>query len=174
MDATTDMTAGEEADNREEFLSAMSNVANSVTVVTTDGPGGIHGATVSSFCSVSADPPTLLVCLNQLGSTAEAVLKNKVFCVNVLPEESSELAVIFAGHTSLKELDRFSHPDWHKDGVTPPFLRNVTAFQCEVTETVNATSHFVIIGRVTDITDGNHPPLIYLNRQYCRTTKLAE
>lgn len=174
MDLMTKEYTSEEAAKREEFLAAMSHVANSVTVVTTDGPGGIHGATVSSFCSVSADPPTLLVCLNEMGRTAEAVIKNKVFCVNVLPEESSKLAVVFAGHTGLKELDRFSDPAWHKDGVTPPILKNVTAFQCEVTETVKATSHYVFIGKVTSISNGEHPPLIYLNRKFCRTVQLED
>ena len=48
---------------REEFIEALRGVASSVSVVTTDGAAGRHGATVSAFCSVSADPPTLLVCL---------------------------------------------------------------------------------------------------------------
>ena len=48
---------------RDNFLQAMRRVASSVTVVTTDGPHGRHGATVSAFCSVSADPPSVLICL---------------------------------------------------------------------------------------------------------------
>ena len=41
----------------------MRQVAATVTVVTTDGPAGQAGATVSAFSSLSADPPSVLVCL---------------------------------------------------------------------------------------------------------------
>ena len=50
---------------RNEFISCMRNLVSSVTVVTTDGKTGRHGATVSSFASVTADPPILSICLNQ-------------------------------------------------------------------------------------------------------------
>lgn len=157
---------------RDDFLSAMSNVANSVTVVTTDGSGGRFGATVSSFCSVSADPPQVLVCLNHSGQTANAVVENGVFCVNVLPESGSELAMIFAGQTTTDELEKFSDPKWKKEQFTSPLLEDVTAFQCTVKETVSSTSHFIIIGEVVKVVEGNAPPLIYLNRKFVKTTKI--
>ena len=52
---------------RSAFVDAMSRVASTVHIVTTDGPGGRVGATVSAMTSVSADTPmpTLLVCLNR-------------------------------------------------------------------------------------------------------------
>ena len=59
--------------SRERFVGAMREVAASVTVVTTDGPCGRHGATVSAFSSVSADPPTVLVCLHADSRIAKAV-----------------------------------------------------------------------------------------------------
>lgn len=157
---------------REEFLSAMSNVANSVTVVTTDGPGGRHGATVSSFCSVSADPPQVLVCLNHSGNTANAVVQNGVFCVNVLPETGKDLATLFAGQTGEQDIDKFSDDTWGKFDTAPPRLEGVTAFQCRVRETVNASSHYVIIGEVLEIAQGDTAPLIYLNRRFCKTVAL--
>lgn len=162
-----------EQDTREAFLSAMSNVANSVTVVTTDGPGGRHGATVSSFCSVSADPPQVLVCLNHSGNTANAVVENGVFCVNVLPETGKELAILFAGQTQEQDIDRFADDTWGKSDTAPPRLQGVTAFQCRVLETLNAASHFVIIGEVTEIAEGETAPLIYLNRTFCKTAPLG-
>lgn len=56
---------------RDDFIAAMRQIASTVAVVTTAGPGGKHGATVSSFCSVSADPPTMLVCLHGASRIAE-------------------------------------------------------------------------------------------------------
>ena len=64
---------------REDFLRAMRCVASSVTVVTTDGPGGRHGATVSAFCSLSADPPSALVCLKAESRIARLVAAQPAF-----------------------------------------------------------------------------------------------
>ncbi len=168
-----DLTNNQDA-HRSDFLSAMSNVANSVTVVTTDGEAGMFGATVSSFCSVSADPPTVLVCLNKDGNTSSAVGQNGVFCVNVLPESASELAMIFARHLDADQIDKFADPEWDKASGVPPFLKNVTAFQCEVIESVSASSHFIYIGRVISMEHGSRPPLIYLNRKFLGTSTLPE
>ena len=158
--------------DRDLFLAAMSRIANSVTVVTTDGPSGRHGATVSSFCSVSADPPQLLVCLNHSGKTAAAVLENKRFCVNVLPETAQQLAILFAGQTSEKHIDRFSDETWGSANGHLPVLEGATAFECDVIETVKSTSHYVFIGEVTAASEGDKPPLIYLNRRFCKTTQI--
>ena len=146
----------------------MRNVANSVTVVTTDGPAGRHGATVSSFCSVSADPPTLLVCLNREGRTCSAALENQRFCVNVLAETDAAKARLFAGLGVSEDVDPFKEVDWsnHKTGL--PVLEGTTAFSCRLTQTVLATSHQVLIGDVEAIAPGNNRPLIYMNRQFSR------
>ncbi len=122
----------DELNLREEFVGAMRNVANSVTVVTTNGHAGRFGATVSSFCSVSADPPTVLVCLNIEGQTAHAVAENGTFCVNVLPETEAETAKLFAGLRGGLEEDRFDEKDWANTIGEAPSLDGVTAFSCDV------------------------------------------
>ena len=154
---------------REDFVTAMRNVANSVTVVTTDGRAGRFGATVSSFCSVSADPPTVLVCLNLDGQTAHAVRENKSFCVNVLPEGQAETAMLFAGLKGNADDDRFIDNNWTQAIGTSPCLNGVTAFSCSVVETVKATSHLIFIGTVNAVQQGAKEPLIYLNGQFCKT-----
>ena len=58
---STQSKTPEASELRDDFLNGMRYVANSVTVVTTDGKAGISGATVSAFSSVSADPPMVLV-----------------------------------------------------------------------------------------------------------------
>ena len=69
---------------RNAFIHAMRGVAASVMVVTTNGKAGRRGATVSAFCSVSADPQTILVCLNKSSEIADAVAENSLFNVNIL------------------------------------------------------------------------------------------
>src|SRR5690349_11081057 len=69
---------------REQFIAAMSLATTPVTVVATDGPAGRVGQTVSAMCSVSADPPTLLVCVHRRSPLWEAIEANGCFSVNLL------------------------------------------------------------------------------------------
>ena len=50
---------------REVFVNAMSAAVTGVNLITTDGRAGRFGVTVSAMCSVSADPPILLACVNR-------------------------------------------------------------------------------------------------------------
>ena len=93
------------------FIEAMRHVAQSVTVVTTQGEDGPTGATVSAFSSLSADPPSVLVCLRSDSRIGLAVGRNQVFCVNVLPEGASALAGHFAGRFDAEEPNRFGAID---------------------------------------------------------------
>jgi hypothetical protein len=76
---------------RDRFLDAMSRVAATVNVVTTDGPGGRAGVTVSAMTPVSADgaAPTLLICLHEDSRTTPAIAANRCFCINVLREDQA-------------------------------------------------------------------------------------
>jgi Flavin reductase like domain len=58
------------------FRSAMRGAASGVTVVATDGPGGRFGQTVSAMCSVSADPPLVLICLHGRSPANDAIAAN--------------------------------------------------------------------------------------------------
>src|SRR3982074_2355730 len=69
---------------REQFLAAMGLATSAVSVVTTDGAAGGYGQTVSAMCSVSAAPPTLLVCVNRGSPLAAAIAVNECFAVNLL------------------------------------------------------------------------------------------
>jgi len=63
---------------RDLFIEGMSHAASTVNIVTTDGPAGRAGVTVSAMCSVTADAPTLLVCVHQKSAACEAILANGV------------------------------------------------------------------------------------------------
>lgn len=158
--------------HRQEFLAAMANVANSVTIVTTVQNEHQFGATVSSFCSVSADPPAVLVCLNHSGVTAKAVAESKLFCVNVLPEGASELANKFALISAEEKTIEFERSHWTASSNGCPMLSGVTAFDCKVTEAIKSSSHMIFIGEVVAMQQGAKPPLIYLNRQYRQLKEL--
>lgn len=153
---------------RQSFIRAMRNVASSVTVVTTNGPAGQHGATVSAFSSVSADPPTTLVCLRSQSRIARAVTQNGVFCVNVLPQSAQKIAERFAGRDDAQFSNRFDGVDCHGAAGQPPILKDATAFTCKVEQVVTSGSHQIFIGHVIDLHEGEAAPLTYVSGAYHR------
>lgn len=154
--------------SRERFVEAMRHVASSVTVVTTDGSAGRYGATVSAFSSVSADPPTVLVCLHAESRIARHVTTNGTFYVNVLPEDCGALADRFAGRHDRWIEDRFSGVDCHGAVGTAPRIDGATGFHCVVENAVASGSHLIVIGHVSDVLCGGSKPLTYRDGCYHR------
>jgi flavin reductase len=155
------------------FIEAMRGVAASVTVVTTDGLAGRHGATVSAFSSVSADPPTVLVCLHADSRIARAVTTNGRFCVNVLPETSAEIADRFAGRHDAWIRDRFSGIECHGKPGTAPLIDGATGFSCTVQQSVLSGTHLIVIGQVGDVIEGGAKPLAWREGSYHRVVPQA-
>ena len=157
-----------DAVDRGDFLTAMRAVANSVTVVTTNGKAGRHGGTVSAFCSVSADPPTVLVCLHGESRIAETVSENGSFCVNVLPTSNEHASNRFAGRHDDEVTDRFEGIELAEatDETMNPILSGSTAFNCEIKDTVKSGTHRIFIGRVMSVKAGKPDPLLYFDGSY--------
>lgn len=113
------------------FRSAMSQLGAPV-VVTTDGPEGRHGLTVSAVYSVSDTPPTLLVCLNRSNRSYAAFAGNRVLCFNILGEGDQALAAAFAS-SRLQPEERVSHGTWHQAITGTPLLdRAVVSLHCTI------------------------------------------
>ena len=157
-------------DLRARFLAGMSHAAATVNVVTTDGPGGRAGVTVSAMSSVSADTarPTLLICVHHKASAAAALLENGVFCVNVLRDDQSWISDTFAGRFRDQIADKFDCADW--TSMSTGALRVVdplVAFDCRVAAEHRVGTHHVFFGEVEDIfVAGRGSPLIYARRAY--------
>ena len=152
--------------DRNAFVMAMRCVANSVVVVTTDGTAGRHGATVSAFSSVSADPPMVLVCLRSGSRIAEAVAANGALCVNVLPQDRPDLANRFAGQDDHQIADRFQCVEVMGARGAAPEINGATAFVGVVDQAVAAGSHCIFICRVQSVRQGMAAPLAYLDGAY--------
>jgi flavin reductase len=152
---------------RESFIEAMRQVASTVTVVTTDGPAGQAGATVSAFTSLSADPPSVLVCLKADSRIAQAVKDNGVFCVNILPEDAVDVARAFAGAFDDKLSSRFDGLDVAATEFGP-ILPRATAFTCSLNHRHVHGSHAICIGDVTGISNAGERPLTYMSGAFHR------
>jgi flavin reductase (DIM6/NTAB) family NADH-FMN oxidoreductase RutF len=152
---------------REEFIAAMSNAATGVTVVTTDGPGGRFAQTVSAMCSVSADPPSLLVCVNQRSPLVSAARRNGHFAVNVLGAAHAHVSDTFAGRPSDGQPYDFGCARWGRLESEAPVLDGAAAaFDCRLTEVSAVGTHLVLIGTVLASRYSGAPPLVYHARAY--------
>lgn len=170
------MNGGSENRLRERFISGMSYVANTVNIITTDGPAGRGGVTVSAMTSVSADAPrpTLLVCIHQLSRAGQMILGNGVFAVNILKDDQQNIADIFAGRQGQTAKQELVGPDWTT--MQSGSLRAVNAlvgFDCTVTSSNLVGTHYVFFGEVDDVhLSESGSPLIYANRGYGGTRSL--
>lgn len=101
-------------DGRAAFIEAMSRAAAGVTVVTTSGPAGKFGQTVSAMCSVTADPPTLLVCIKSTSVIVNAIREHRAFGVNLLRADQRRVADLFAGRSGWGHPTTSRQPDGNR------------------------------------------------------------
>jgi flavin reductase (DIM6/NTAB) family NADH-FMN oxidoreductase RutF len=151
----------------EAYKRGMRQLAASVTIVTTAHEGQRRGLTATAVCSLSAAPPTLLVCINRLVSAHDLIVGSGCFCVNVLAEEHSALSRRFAGAESGEA--RFSSGGtWAPMTTGAPALGEAMAsFDCALMHRIEVETHSVFIGRVLDV--ASHPgrrPLLYADGNY--------
>jgi flavin reductase len=158
-----------------DFVDAMGQVCAAVTVVTTNGDGGRYGMTVSAMCSVSADPPHLLVCINQSNLVMRAIDVNRCFCVNVLGLQHRDVAQVFAGRLPRANGgDRFACADWDELTTGSPVLADALAvFDCVVKQQLNCATHQVFVGRVVAACSRNGKALAYTGRSFCEPQPLS-
>jgi flavin reductase len=154
---------------RTGFLQAMAEAATCVTLVTTDGPAGRFGVTVSAFASVSADPPMLLACINRKSPAAAAIAANGGFCVNVLSAAQGYLADVFAGRSERFRPYDFGCADWQRAEGGWRLSDALATFACALDREVAAGSHQILIGRVLETHRAAQPlasSLVYSRRAY--------
>ncbi|PSH58734.1 flavin reductase [Phyllobacterium endophyticum] len=146
----------------------MSHFAEAVHILTTDGPAGRRGVTISAVCSVSDNPATMLVCLNRNHEFNHLFIENGVFALNTLSFQQQALSEAFSGKGELAQEDRFALGDWHTLQTGAPVLTNALAsFDCRIIASHEVATHYVIYGKVSAINFGDRGrSLIYLNRSY--------
>ena len=159
----------------DEFREALSRVASAVSIITTDGPHGIAGFTCSAVCSVTAEPPTIVVCVNRT-SAANAVIKaNGVLCVNSLGSEQIELSKTFAGVGRVPMQERFCSTLWSVLVTGAPYCKTSrVALDCRVVEVREVGTHSVILAEVLSTVHAtDDQPLIFHCRNYATIRDMA-
>lgn len=162
----------------ERFRQGMRQVAGAVTVVTTRGPNGERrGVTATAVCSLSAEPPSLIACVNRSAWVAQFAPASGVFAVNVLAADQEEIARAFAGQTGLVGEDRFQVGAWREGATGAPLVKDcLAAFDCRLDQVVEHTSHVILVGHVSETVLGAAPAasLVYVNGTFTHVAAAAD
>lgn len=148
------------------FRTAMSSIATPVTIVTTvDLEGRPAGFTASSFCSLSLDPPLLLICVDKAARCHAAFVGAPRFMVNVLAVGDEELAIRFA----TRGADKFGARDLTlgKHGLVA-VPNAVTRLECALHAVLDGGDHSILVGRVEHATTTGGSPLLYWDHGFRR------
>ena len=94
-----------------DFKQAMRYLAGAVTIVTTGSGEERRGLTATAVCSLSADPPRVIACINRNGITYEMISKSRKLGINILSAAHQTLAMRFAGMMDIGDVDRFGVGD---------------------------------------------------------------
>jgi flavin reductase len=148
------------------FRDAMSRLGAAVNIITTDGPAGRAGFTASAVCSVTDDPPTLLVCLNRQASVWPVFNENRHLCVNTLTASQSELSTLFGGKTPMEA--RFAAAQWHTGVTGCPLLEGaLVSFDCQISQVVSVGTHDILFCQLQDVVSAGAPHgLVWFDRRY--------
>lgn len=157
----------------ERYRDVMRHQAGAVAVITVGDPGTRTGLTATAVCSVSDDPPKLLICVNRTASAHDPIGQRGAFCVNLLSRDQQEIADVFSGRTGLKGEARFATGLWSTLETGAPALQNALAtLDCKVEEQVDAATHTIFIGRVMDGRfQDDAAPLLYFRGDYWDVAK---
>lgn len=148
------------------FRTVLSRFASGVTVVTARGADGVdHGMTVSAFCSLSLDPPLVLVCVDH-GTAMHGILEGaKAFAVSVLAADQEDLARKFSD----PEDDRFEGTSYTRGASGLALLTGSAAWlECALTHRYEGGDHTIFVGRVEEADAGDADPLVYYRGGYGR------
>jgi flavin reductase (DIM6/NTAB) family NADH-FMN oxidoreductase RutF len=146
------------------FRSALGRFASGVTVVTTCAPDGTdHGMTASAFCSVSLQPPMILVCIEKIATMHDAIVSCTHFAVNVLTEKQEQLARHFAE----VEGNRFEGVGFSRGSHSVPLIDDALAtLECKRAATYPGGDHTIVVGEVQSASWRDEKPLLYYRGGY--------
>ncbi|MEU0934430.1 flavin reductase family protein [Embleya sp. NPDC005971] len=171
--AEADRRVATEPVSTSEFRNLMAAFPAGVSVLTAAEPGGpLHGMTCTAIASVSASPPTLLVCAQQAGRTLAVLTRTRAFTVNLLDDQARATAELFAARCP----DRFERVAWTmRPGFGGPHLVQDahTIADCRVTKSVTVADHVVVFGEVVKVSTAGDVlprPLVYGMREYWSLT----
>jgi len=158
----------------ERYRDAMRLVPAAVTIVTSLFDREANGLTATAVCSVSADPPQVLVCVNREATAQSLIARSRRFVVNFLSEEHEERARRFS-QAKLAAQERFAGISWVVMATGSPAMADaIVALDCRVNSDLICGTHAIYVANVVDVRVGNAAPLLYRAGEYCRLMRYGE
>ncbi|MEE9319508.1 MAG: flavin reductase family protein [Granulosicoccus sp.] len=152
------------------FVDVLAAAANGVSIITTRHGDKIAGLTVSSMCSVCAEPPMFLACVNADNEFCRLAIESQKFAINILNASQHDIANTFAGLTDTPEDNRFTSGLWAALTTGSPTLTEaLVTLDCELDSSLLRGTHRIFIGRVVNARQQSGSPLVYTARGYART-----
>jgi flavin reductase (DIM6/NTAB) family NADH-FMN oxidoreductase RutF len=146
----------------QRFRDLMASVCAPVTVVTTTHDGTPHGTTISSFASLSLEPPLITVAFDVRSAMLKRIERTGRFGVNLLGHAQADLATVFA----MRDADRFGQTAWHYGEGLPRLEGAAGWIVCELESSVRGGDHQLLFGLVTAASRTELPPLVYAHRTF--------
>lgn len=145
----------------------MRRWSSGITIVTAQHNGQRHGMTVSSFTSVSLQPPIVLVCIDQSTRTHNLIQDSGQFAACILHRDQREISDRFAGR--MPDIpDRFEGLEVEKTrgGLIVP-AGCLASMDCRLVATQPLGRSTVFMAEVGSVKLGSEgPPLLYYNQDY--------
>ena len=153
-------------DQPEKIRKAFSSFATGVAVATTVGREGEPlGITISSFNTVSLQPPLVLWSLGVDSISYDAFANAEHFAVNVLAGHQGDLSARFASRGE----DKFAGLECGKGVTGMPILPEFAAcFECATEYRYPGGDHLILVGRVLNFEDRGLEPLIFYRSEFYR------
>jgi flavin reductase (DIM6/NTAB) family NADH-FMN oxidoreductase RutF len=148
----------------DEFRAVLGRFPSGVTVVTTRAADGSdHGMTVSAFCSVSLQPPLVLICIEKTATAHNALKAAPGFVVNILSAKQEQIARRF----SIVDIDRFEGIGFTRSQNGYAILDDVLGvIECERFSMHEEGDHTIILGEVEATHASGGSPLLYYRGGY--------
>ena len=150
--------------SKDEFNAALGRFTSGVTVVTTkDAHGDLHGITVSAFCSVSLEPPLILICIEKKTGSHHAFVEAKKFVVNILAEGQEEISNQFA----FRHEDKFEGISFRYGIDELPILDDcLVNLECRLKDSYDGGDHTIFVGEIHQAHVSDKNPLTYFHGNY--------
>lgn len=155
----------------EDHRYGMRHFAVGVSIITAGDGESRAGLTATAVCSVTADPPRLVVFVNKNVVANQVILDSGALCVNVLAGDQEAVAKAFAGMLEGVHGDaRFEHGGWRELATGAPALEGSLAnFDCRVIKVFDESTHHAFLCEVLATSERNDgEALIYLNGGFRR------
>ena len=130
------------------FRQVMGHFTTGVTIVTAKDATGPAGMTVNAFCSVSLEPPLVLICVDLKSTTLHTIRESGAFAVNILSDRQEGLSRCFASVS--EERYKYLYHTCYRTAVTgSPVLNDTLGFvDVRVVTEYPGGDHTIFLGEV--------------------------